>query len=226
MTKCKCKCKTLRKNKTKQNNKLPARRLGLIQQRWEKRSSLARSCCCHCWPARRDEDGAIQEYENSPSSGGHTLETPKRELTSNQERNSHIERVQMPRETEVCFNCSIMSCKMHFTGYSVYNCTLHGWSVFDDVAKHYKWSELQQIPCWVCREQWTLLRDCVNRNAAKERRKYQAPNVTQFEEQINYLTQNKNTGTTKINLCSLPTSDSRWFLMISPSSKWPDITAT
>lgn len=66
----------------------------------------------------------------------------------------------------------------------------------------------------------------VNRYTAKERQKYHAPNVTQFAEQINYFTQNKNTSTTKINLRSLPTSDSRWFLMISPSSKWPDITAT
>lgn len=66
----------------------------------------------------------------------------------------------------------------------------------------------------------------VNRYTAKERQKYHAPNDTQFAEQINYFTQNKNTSTTKINLRSLPTSDSRWFLMISPSSKWPDITAT
>lgn len=47
---------------------------------WALPSSLVGSCCCHCWPAGKDEDGEWSAFGRSPASGGHTLETPQREL--------------------------------------------------------------------------------------------------------------------------------------------------
>lgn len=67
---------------TNKHTHTPARRQYWSPGRWALPSILADSCCCRCWPAEMGGGGVSPVCGRSPAFGGRTLETPQRELGS------------------------------------------------------------------------------------------------------------------------------------------------